>query len=69
MTNLTLQGGSCADRPDQPWYYASQAAMTARAEGRTTPGGLTAGRDYTLTSSIDSATEDLIVRITYPSPR
>ena len=65
---LTLQGGNYADRPNQPWYYASQAAAAAREEGYTTPGGLTAGTDYTIASSIDSATENLIVRITYPFP-
>ena len=64
-SSLTLQGGNYADRPDQPWYYASQAAARARAN-HTTPGGRVAGSSYTLTSSIDSATENLIVRITYP---
>ena len=65
---LTLQGGSYADRPDQPWYYASQAERAAGAEGYTTPGGLHAGTDYTIKGSIDSATRDYIVRITYSLP-
>ena len=65
---ITLQGGSYPEYPDKPWYYAYRARITAAAAGHTTPGGLVAGKDYTLEGGIDSKTSDYIVTITYPFP-
>ena len=61
-----LQPGSYSDKPDKPWYYASQAATMAKVNGHTTPGGRVAGTDYTISGqSIKSATNEYYVQIQY----
>lgn len=63
---LYLQPGSYSDKPDKPWYYASQAATTAKVNGHTTPGGLMAGTDYTISrTSINKDTNVYYVQIQY----
>ena len=63
---ILLQPTHYADRPDQPWYYASQAATAAKGNGHTTPGGLAAGTDYEiLKTSIRSGTNEFLVQIRY----
>ena len=63
---INLQPGNYPDKPDKPWYYASQAATTAKAEGHATPGGLVAGTDYIISkTAIDKDTNEYLVRIQY----
>lgn len=63
---LELQPGSYPDKPDKPWYYASQAARTAGVEGYTTPGGRVAGTDYTINkTAIRTGSNAFFVQIRY----
>ena len=63
---ILLQPANYADRPDQPWYYASQAATTAGVDGYTTPSGLVAGTDYTISKTgIRSETDEYFLQIQY----
>ena len=63
---LYLQPGNYPDKPDKPWYYASQAATAAKQEGHTTPGGLVAGTDYTISrTAIRADSNEYLVRIQY----
>ena len=66
---VKLQFGDYPDRVDQPWYYASQATVTAEAEGHVTPGGLVSGTDYIIIrSGISSSTNEFTVTIQYALP-
>lgn len=63
---ILLQPANYPDKPDKPWYYASQAAATAKIEGHTTPGGLVAGTDYIVNrTAIRSETNEYYVQIRY----
>ena len=63
---VVLQPANYADKPDKPWYYASQAAITAKVEGHTTPGGLVAGTDYIISDTGIQPTNAFRVEIQYP---
>ena len=63
---IVLQPANYADKPDKPWYYASQAATTAGVDGYTTPSGLVAGTDYTISKTgIRSETDEYFLQIQY----